>query len=164
MKHLIKKILKEDKNQKSLDFIYKHLKQKTPIINGYLDTTKINSGDNVVLRFGNNKTSIKNLEDLKYINKNIIEPYLDSLGLTGEEIKYISDKFLYEYSYLEGKGPKPGDIIVLDSTTDPYTELKKGSKGVFIGYDGIENVLVKWENGSRLSLIPEEDKFHFISK
>jgi hypothetical protein len=48
MKHLIKKILKEDKNQKSLDFIYKHLKQKTPIINGYLDTTKINSGDNVV--------------------------------------------------------------------------------------------------------------------
>lgn len=163
MKHLIKQILKEEIDKKTVDFVYNHLIEKTPIINGELDTSKINTYCETVKRSGD-RTGVRRLDDLKYVNKHIIEPYLDSLGLNTEEIKYISEKYLYEYSFFEGKGPKPGDTIVLDFTSDPYTKLKKGSKGTFLGYDGINNLLIQWENGSRLSLIPEEDEFHFIKK
>ena len=37
-----------------------------------------------------------------------------------------------------------------------------GMFGTVVGIDDIGMVLVKWDNGSTLSLIPEEDKFKIV--
>ena len=37
-----------------------------------------------------------------------------------------------------------------------------GTFGTVLGIDDIGMILVKWDNGSTLSLIPEEDKFKII--
>ncbi len=39
-----------------------------------------------------------------------------------------------------------------------------GMFGTVVGIDDIGMVLVKWDNGSTLSLIPEEDKFQIIKR
>ena len=37
-----------------------------------------------------------------------------------------------------------------------------GTFGTVLGVDDIGMILVKWDNGSTLSLIPEEDKFKIV--
>ena len=39
-----------------------------------------------------------------------------------------------------------------------------GTLGTVVGIDDIGMVLVEWDNGSTLSLIPEEDKFQIIKR
>ena len=39
-----------------------------------------------------------------------------------------------------------------------------GTFGTVLGVDDIGMILVKWDNGSTLSLIPEEDKFQIIKR
>lgn len=39
-----------------------------------------------------------------------------------------------------------------------------GTFGTVVGIDDIGMVLVEWDNGSTLSLIPEEDKFQIIKR
>jgi len=46
--------------------------------------------------------------------------------------------------------------VTLTSTTDPYTSLKSGSRGVLLR-EFSDSVLVKWEDGSSLKLIRYED-------
>ncbi len=47
---------------------------------------------------------------------------------------------------------------------DPYTNLKNGDEGTIEGSDGLGHILVKWDNGSTLNLIPEIDEFEIIEK
>ena len=64
-------------------------------------------------------------------------------------------------------------IIRLKEKFPKYTRLKlismddiqappSGTFGTVLGVDDIGMILVKWDNGSTLSLIPEEDKFIIV--
>lgn len=55
--------------------------------------------------------------------------------------------------------PKKGQRVTLISMVDKYTKLKKGDQGTVEGVDGIGNILVKWDSGSTLSLIPGVDEY-----
>lgn len=57
---------------------------------------------------------------------------------------------------------KPGDRIELIATDDPNTLLRPGDKGTVnhIGPGGI--VGVKWDSGSTLSMLPEEDDWRVL--
>lgn len=55
-----------------------------------------------------------------------------------------------------------GDIVKLVYTTDPYTTLKCGDEGTVTYIDDMGTVFVKWDNGSRLGLIPGEDQWAII--
>ena len=52
--------------------------------------------------------------------------------------------------------------IKLIRMEDPYTKLKKGDMGTITGEDGLGHILVKWDNGSNLHLIPEIDEFEVL--
>jgi len=158
MKKLIKKILKEQFDQRTADLIFDKLVKLLPIKNGRILIDKLRPDMSSV------SIDTNNLDDISYFTNKEVVPYLDKIGLTYEEIIYITKKFVYEYAFMEGNGPVPGDTIVLDYTDDPYTQLKKGSKGIFKEYDGLGQLRINWENGSTLSLIPEVDKFHIIRK
>ena len=53
-----------------------------------------------------------------------------------------------------------GTRIVLDSTDDPYTDLRPGSVGTISGVDDAGTVHVNWDNGSSMGLIPYHDHWH----
>ncbi len=57
---------------------------------------------------------------------------------------------------------QPQTRIELIFTNDPYTKLQPGSQGIVDFVDGIGQIHVLWDSGSRLALIPEEDKFRII--
>lgn len=52
--------------------------------------------------------------------------------------------------------------IKLIRMEDPYTKLKEGDMGTISGEDGLGHILVKWDNGSNLHLIPEIDEFEIL--
>lgn len=52
-----------------------------------------------------------------------------------------------------------GTRIVLISMDDPYTKLVPGDKGTVVGVDDAGQIMMKWDSGSSLSLIPGEDSF-----
>ena len=52
-----------------------------------------------------------------------------------------------------------GKNIELIKTTDPYTELKPGDRGIVQFIDDIGTIHIKWDNGSTLGLIPGEDQY-----
>lgn len=160
MKKIIRKILTEEIHQKTVNLIFDKIIKLMPIKNGHINVSNITKE----LTLGDGNINVNNLDEIRYVAKNYLFNYLKNVGLTTEEIAYLIDKFIYEYAFMEGNGPRPGDTIVLDYTDDPYTELKKGSKGTFKEYDGLGQLRIKWENGSSLSLIPETDKFHVIRK
>ena len=49
-------------------------------------------------------------------------------------------------------------LISMDDIQGPPS----GTFGTVLGVDDIGMILVKWDNGSTLSLIPEEDKFKIV--
>ena len=49
-------------------------------------------------------------------------------------------------------------LISMDDIQAPPS----GTFGTVLGVDDIGMILVKWDNGSTLSLIPEEDKFKIV--
>lgn len=51
-------------------------------------------------------------------------------------------------------------LIYMDDIQAPPV----GTCGTVIGVDDLGNILVEWENGSSLSLLPDKDKFQVISK
>lgn len=52
-----------------------------------------------------------------------------------------------------------GTRIVLIHMEDPYTKLTKGDKGIVTGIDDMGTLLMQWDTGSTLGLIPDEDRF-----
>ena len=57
-----------------------------------------------------------------------------------------------------------GKRVQLISTSDPYTKLPPGTEGTVMFVDALKTVHVDWDNGSRLGLIPGEDRFMFIEE
>ena len=52
-----------------------------------------------------------------------------------------------------------GDRIQLEHTNDPYTDLVAGDQGTVDHVDDIGTVFVKWDNGSKLGLVPGIDRW-----
>ena len=55
-----------------------------------------------------------------------------------------------------------GTRITLISMDDPYTKLKPGDCGTVRGVDDAGQIMMQWDCGSTLSLIPGEDSFRII--
>ena len=56
---------------------------------------------------------------------------------------------------------RPGTRIRLLHMDDEQAP-PKGTEGTVIDVDDIGNILMKWDNGSGLNLIPGEDRFEII--
>ena len=55
-----------------------------------------------------------------------------------------------------------GKRIELISTSDPYTTLKPGDGGTVDFVDDIGTIHISWDNGSKLGLVPGEDRFKIL--
>lgn len=62
---------------------------------------------------------------------------------------------------LRNRYPK-GTRIELISMDDPYTSLVTGDRGTVQGVDDAGQIMMRWDNGSSLSLIPGEDSFKTV--
>jgi hypothetical protein len=57
-----------------------------------------------------------------------------------------------------------GKRIELISTSDPYTELKPGDRGIIDFVDDMGTIHVTWDNGSTLGMVPGKDQYRFIEE
>ena len=57
-----------------------------------------------------------------------------------------------------------GKRIRLIKMDDEYTDLTENSLGTIKGVDDMGHILVRWDNGSSLSIIPEVDEFEIIEE
>ena len=57
---------------------------------------------------------------------------------------------------------KPFMRIVLDEKVDDPDPVAPGEQATAVGHDGAGNFMVSWDNGRRLSLIPDVDKYHVV--
>lgn len=64
---------------------------------------------------------------------------------------------------LRQRYPK-GTRICLDSMENDPFPIPSGSKGTVECVDDAGNIIMKWDNGRSLSLIPGEDRFHVIQQ
>ena len=60
-------------------------------------------------------------------------------------------------------GLKVGCRLVVDEMKNDPQPVAPGSQGVFEGYDGVGDLLMKWDSGSSLKLIEGVDRYHVIS-
>jgi hypothetical protein len=60
------------------------------------------------------------------------------------------------------KDQNKGKRVELISTSDPYTNLRKGDRGIIDFVDDMGTLHVTWDNGSTLGLVPGEDEFRMI--
>ena len=51
----------------------------------------------------------------------------------------------------------PGTRVMLLSMNDPYSPVESGMRGTVQSVDDIGQLLMKWDNGRALALIPGED-------
>ena len=58
--------------------------------------------------------------------------------------------------------PKIGQKVRLVYTDDSYTELRSGAIGTVFYIDDLNTVMVDWEDGSTLGLIPGIDIYEII--
>lgn len=56
-----------------------------------------------------------------------------------------------------------GDRVELIFMDDKYTNLVPGDKGTVMSIDDLDQLHIKWDNGSTLALIPNIDKYKVIS-
>ena len=57
-----------------------------------------------------------------------------------------------------------GTRICCDSMPDDPRPVPSGTMGTVIGVDDMCSILMKWDNGQGLSLVPGVDSFHVISQ
>lgn len=86
----------------------------------------------------------------------------EGLDIIEKEIyKYLGVSEAYgnfEDNELTGKRVR---IVRLE---DPYTRLKPGDEGTVRGVDDMGHILMNWDNGSNLNMIPELDEFDVIDE
>ncbi len=58
--------------------------------------------------------------------------------------------------------PQRGDRIRLVSTSDRYTRLVPGAEGIVNSVNRYQ-VGIAWDDGSSLSLLPDEDRWEVLS-
>lgn len=56
-----------------------------------------------------------------------------------------------------------GTRICLDHMED-ICPVESGTKGTIIVVDDIGSIMVKWDNGRTLNLLPDNDKFHMVDQ
>lgn len=59
---------------------------------------------------------------------------------------------------------KVGTRLELISMDDPYTHLRAGDRGTVEGVDDAGQIMMKWDRGGSLSLIPGVDTFRRADK
>jgi hypothetical protein len=60
---------------------------------------------------------------------------------------------------------KVGDRVELIETDDTFTRLQKGSKGTVFKIEEDQDLIwVNWDNGEKLALLADVDKFKIIKK
>lgn len=52
-----------------------------------------------------------------------------------------------------------GTRLELIEMDDPYSHPKPGDQGTVQGVDDMGQIMMRWDNGSSLSLVPGADKF-----
>jgi hypothetical protein len=57
---------------------------------------------------------------------------------------------------------KPGDRVRLLSTSDPHVELPEGSEGTVELVDAMGTVHVRFDDGTTLGLVADEDAFKLV--
>ena len=53
----------------------------------------------------------------------------------------------------------PGTRVMLLNMNDPYSPVESGMRGTVLSVDDIGQILMKWDNGRALALVPGEDSF-----
>lgn len=160
MKSLIKKILKEETQQRSLtDVIFDDLVNtfnEEVLIYDWGDeySNSIKAVKNII----NNAAipHIENVYSLDYFdNEDLIKPILD---------KFV--RYLYNDDY-----PMIGDTIEMVNMEDEVNAIPKGTKGVVIKISSHvfsgepeEHLEVKWENGRSLKVLLPHDKIKIIKR
>lgn len=56
-----------------------------------------------------------------------------------------------------------GKRVKLISMNDPYP-IPSGTLGTIVRVDDMSNIHVHWDNGSSLSLLPDEDQFEILEE
>ena len=57
----------------------------------------------------------------------------------------------------------PGTRIELISMDDPYSPIEPGTRGSVVMVDDVGSLIMKWDNGRGLNLIPGEDQFRKLT-
>lgn len=57
-----------------------------------------------------------------------------------------------------------GTRICLDSMENDPNPIPSGTMGTVVAVDDMGQLIMKWDNGRGLSLIPGEDRFHVIQQ
>ena len=57
----------------------------------------------------------------------------------------------------------PGTRVMLLNMNDPYSPVESGMRGTVQSVDDIGQLLMKWDNGRALALIPGEDSFRKLT-
>lgn len=58
----------------------------------------------------------------------------------------------------------PGTRVMLLNMNDPYSPVESGMRGTVQGVDDAGQILMKWDNGRSLSIIPGEDSFRRLTE
>ncbi len=62
---------------------------------------------------------------------------------------------------LSGKFPQGSRIRLLEKIRDPQP-IEKGAEGTVRGIDDMGNILMRWDDGRSLSLLPDVDVFEVL--
>lgn len=122
---------------------------------------KINNEDFVKFEFDLDELRIDKIideDEVEYSEK--VSSVEEGLDIIEKEIyKYLGVSESYgnfEDNELTGKRVR---IVRLE---DPYTRLRPGDEGTVRGIDDAGHILMNWDNGSTLNMIPELDEFDVI--
>ena len=58
----------------------------------------------------------------------------------------------------------PGTRVMLLNMNDPQSPVERGMRGTVQSVDDIGQLLMKWDNGRALALIPGEDSFRRLTQ
>ena len=58
----------------------------------------------------------------------------------------------------------PGTRLCCDCMPDDPRPIERGSLGTVVGVDDAGQIMMKWDNGRSLSLIPGVDSFHTVTQ
>ena len=68
-----------------------------------------------------------------------------------------------EIEYYRSRYPA-GTRICCDCMSDDLRPVPPGTTGTVVGVDDMCSIMVRWDNGQGLSLVPGVDSFHVISQ
>ena len=58
---------------------------------------------------------------------------------------------------------KPFMRLVLDEMPEDPDPIAPSTQGTFVGLDGAGNLMMSWDDGRQLNLLPDADKWHVVA-